>query len=126
MPLPPRLLLSEAVTVARVGPDLADAWPERERVGPDSGPGTESARSGTASDEPLEERASADDLEVGDVGLEQVVIARDQHCSGGLREGDEVVVTRVACRALDNRGIGWITASLRSISMKSATSSGVT
>jgi hypothetical protein len=76
--------------------------------------------------EPVEQLASVEHLEVADVGLEQVAVAGDQHRVGGLREGDEVVVVRVAGGALDNRGIRVTTASLRSMSRKSATSSGVT
>jgi hypothetical protein len=53
----------------------------------------------TASGEPVEELASVEHLEVAEVGLEHVAVAGDQHRSGGLREGDEVVVVRVAGRA---------------------------
>ena len=46
----------------------------------------------------VEELASVEHLDLADVGLEHVAVAGDQHRSGGLREGDEVVVVRVAGR----------------------------
>jgi hypothetical protein len=51
-----------------------------------------------ASSAPVEELASVEHLEVADLGLEHVAVAGDPRPFGGVRQGDEVVVVRVAGR----------------------------